>query len=68
MRDPERKPTSSFEKFSITDTEMCVCKLSKLLFILNEAMAQTVVSPDLGVDGQFFGNDGIKMSDKLYLK
>ena len=69
VKDPERTPTSRFDKFSTLDnTEICLCKLSKLLFVLNEAMAQTIVSPDLGVEGQFFGNDGMKAADKQYLK
>lgn len=60
VRDPERTPTSRFDKFSVLDTNMCLCKLSKLLFILNEAFAQTIVSPELSIEGQFFGTDGIK--------
>ena len=47
VRSPDSIPKSRFEKFSLLDTEMCLCKLSKLLFILNEAVAQTIVSPDL---------------------
>lgn len=51
VRSPDRIPKTRFEKFSILDTEMCLCKLSKLLFILNEAVAQTIVSPDLQIEG-----------------
>ena len=36
--------------------------------MLNEAVAQTIVSPDLHTSGQFFGSDGIKKSDKQYLR
>ena len=49
VRKPEQTPMSHVEKFSVLDTDLCLCKLSKLLFILNEAVAQTIVSPDLQV-------------------
>ena len=68
VREPNRMATTRATKFSILDTELCVCKLSKLLVILNEAVAQTIASPDLQIDGLFFGSDGMKMSDKMYLK
>ena len=51
VRRPDNLPQNSFEKFSVLDTEMCLCKLSKLLFLLNEAVAQTIVSPDLQIEG-----------------
>ena len=51
VKKPDDIPTSRFEKFSMLDTEMCLCKLSKLLFVLNEAFAQTIVSPDLQIEG-----------------
>jgi len=35
----ESAPKSRSVKFSLLDTELCLCKLSKLLFLLNEAMA-----------------------------
>ena len=47
VKSPDNIPKSRFEKFSVLDTEMCLCSLSKLLFLLNEAVAQTIVSPDL---------------------
>lgn len=47
VREPDRMANSRATKFSILDTELCVCKLSKLLVILNEAVAQTIASPDL---------------------
>ena len=63
------KPYSSVSaKFSVLDTHLCLCKLSKVLFLLNEAIAQTVVSPDLKVSGQFFGSEGISKTDKAYLR
>lgn len=68
VKSPESTTTSYFNKFSILDTELCLCKLSKLMFMLNEAIAQTIVSPDLQVEGQFFGTSGIAKSDKMYLK
>ena len=51
VKHPDNIPQSRFEKFSVLDTEMCLCKLSKLLFLLNEAVAQTIVSPDLEIEG-----------------
>ena len=39
VKHPDSLPKSTFEKFSVLDTEMCLCKLSKLLFLLNEAVA-----------------------------
>ena len=39
VRNPEMAPRTVAEKYSILDTNMCLCSLSKLLFILNEAMA-----------------------------
>lgn len=59
---------SRTEKFSVLDTHLCLCKLSKVLFLLNEAVAQTIVSPDLQVSGQFFGSEGIKPAEKAYLR
>lgn len=35
----ERPYMSRTEKFSVLDTHLCLCKLSKLLFLLNEAVA-----------------------------
>ena len=56
VRDPESGvPTKLMDKFSVLDTDLCLCKLSKLLFLLNEAMAQTIASPELAIEGQFFG-------------
>jgi len=68
VRDPSRMPTSRTSKFSLLDTDLCLCKLSKLMFLLTETMAQTIASPDLQIQGQFFGSEGIKKSDKMYLK
>ena len=40
VRDPENGvPTKLMDKFSVLDTDLCLCKLSKVLFLLNEAMA-----------------------------
>lgn len=39
VRDPARMPTSKSSKFSLLDTDLCLCKLSKMIFLLNEAMA-----------------------------
>ena len=47
VRDPARMPTYRASKFSMLDTDLCLCKLSKMIFLLNEAMAQTIASPDL---------------------
>ena len=41
---------SRTQKYSVLDTHLCLCKLSKVLFLLNEAVAQTIVSPDLQID------------------
>ena len=43
----EQPYKSRSEKFSVLDTSLCLCKLSKVLYLLNEAVAQTIVSPDL---------------------
>ena len=56
------------EKFSLLDRDLCLCKLSKVLFTLNEAIAQTIVAPDLGIEGELLGSGGILPEDKMYLR
>ena len=34
-------------KYNIIDQDFCLCKLNKLMSLLNEAMAQTILHPDL---------------------
>ena len=49
------------------DQDLCSSKLAEVLFTLNEAVAQTIVSPDLRIEGELVGNEGMLRHDKEYL-
>ena len=34
-------------KYNIIDQDYCLCKLNKVMSLLNEAIAQTILHPDL---------------------
>ena len=54
-------------KYNIIDQDYCLCKLNKVMSLLNEALAQTILHPDLEIDGEFFGTDDMAENDKEYL-
>ena len=55
------------QKYGLMDQDLCSSKLAKVLFELNEAIAQTIVAPDLKIEGELFGNEGMLQHDKEYL-
>ena len=55
------------QKYSLMDQDLCSDKLAKVLSTLNEAVAQTIVSPDLQIEGELLSTEDMLPHDKAYL-
>ena len=54
-------------KYNIIDQDYCLCKLNKVMSVLNEAIAQTIMHPDLQIEGEIFGTEEMSSYNRQYL-